>query len=188
MMRAPWMALLCAVFVSLFPLSAYSHDDDDCTDCRIDLYTPIMEPLLPCVRVEFELVEICDCSIKLNISNECSEELTVYKQASFTSTQCTGKDSDKCEILSSGDSIELSKSIRHASYGSISENIVFIEYVGEFHWLIFKTRAISSSTHESGCGGTVSPDENSLKSEMSLIFLPFLVASAVKRRVRESLV
>ena len=188
MMRALWMALLCAVFVNLFPLSAYSHDDDDCTDCRIDLYTPIMEPLLPCVRVEFELVEICDCSIKLNISNECSEELTVYKQASFTSTQCTGKDSDKCEILSSGESVELSKSIRYETYGAISENIVFIEYIGEFHWLIFKTRAISSSTHESGCGGTVSPGEIPLKSEIFLILLAFLVASLVKRRVRERLV
>ena len=38
MMRAPWMALLCAVFVSLCPLPV----DAGCSDCEIELFRPTL--------------------------------------------------------------------------------------------------------------------------------------------------
>ena len=44
-MRVYWMALLCAVFVSLFPLPV----DAGCSDCEIELFRPTLEPFLECV-------------------------------------------------------------------------------------------------------------------------------------------
>ena len=180
-MRVYWMALLCAVFVSLFPLPV-DASEEVCVTCHITLDLPAIVPSLTCVHSSFELLEsaeICYCAVKVTISNECSKELTVYKQASSTAIQCTENNSDECETLPAGGNTEVLFAIPYDSSIFIAQNIVFMKYDGEFHWLIFKTRAISSSTHESGCGGTVSPGETPLKSEMFLILLAFSSATSI---------
>ena len=186
-MRVSWMALLCAVFVSLFPLPV-DASEEVCVTCHITLDLPAIVPSLTCVHSSFELLEsaeICYCAVKVTISNECSEELTVYKQASSTAIQCTENNSDECETLPVGGNTEVLFAIPYDSSIFIAQNIVFMKYDGEFHWLIFETTSRSSSSHAAGCGGMVSPGENSLQSEMFLILQAFLVASLVKRRVRE---
>ena len=119
-MRVSWMALLCAVFVSLFPLPV-DASEEVCVTCHITLDLPAIVPSLTCVHSSFELLEsaeICYCAVKVTISNECSKELTVYKQASSTAIQCTENNSDECETLPAGGYQRLPHSVQNSSHPS----------------------------------------------------------------------
>ena len=175
-MRALWMALLCAVFVNLFPLPV----DAGCSDCEIELFRPTLEPPLECVQIYFHLLENCGCSIWIDLENECSDELKVYTDISYFSENCW-RGSDKCDLLMNGQSTYINIGLLNYP----SEELIYLKRADVIHVLSFETDAnsVNNNNYGIGCGGMTAPHENSSNFEGFLILTVIFIVASVRRKI-----
>ena len=183
MMRAPWMALLCAVFVSLCPLPV----DAGCPECEIKFKPSVVEPILECAQIDFRLREHCGCEIEVTVSNKCSKDLIVHTY---------GDDNDglvecfeeyyfsSCKLLRSGETISFLRAVPSSSHESkYHKSVIYLESMDNLHWLTYETYATSITSFSLGCGGMTAPHENSSNFEGFLILTVIFIVASVRRKI-----